>query len=145
MQERHAAASADLRLRRQTMTEQKLIDAVLDQIAEDVSNKDFTAIEEMFMQLLEKRFEPRKILKSYLPEMNNSAAKNVSAAAPVRHLAIGIDECGTDICIEIGKLVDIDSLRRKYPECSFNVIKTEDIDHWHESHHDNDYNPQEEY
>ena len=136
MQERHAAASADLRLRRQTMTEQKLIDAVLDQIAEDVSNKDFTAIEEMFMQLLEKRFEPRKILKSYLPEMNNSAFVDLRSRRPtmteVRHLAIGIDECGTEICIEIGQLVDIDSLRRKYPECSFNVIKTEDIDHWHD-------------
>jgi len=43
---------------------------VLDQITKDVSIEDFTAIEEMFIQLLEKRFEPRKILKGYLPEEN---------------------------------------------------------------------------
>ena len=50
------------------MKEQKLIDAVLDQIAEDVSWKDFTAIEEMLKQVLNQTFEPNKILKLYLPE-----------------------------------------------------------------------------
>lgn len=49
----------------------------------------------------------------------------------MRRIAVGFDECGTEIQIEIGQLVDIDRLRRKYPECSFNEIKTEDIDHWH--------------
>ena len=50
------------------MEDQKLIDAVLDQIADDVKSEDFTAIEEMFAQLLEKKVELYKILKGYLPE-----------------------------------------------------------------------------
>jgi hypothetical protein len=52
------------------MENQVLIDAVLDQIAEDVSWKDFTSIEEMLKQILNQRFEPNKILKLYLPEEN---------------------------------------------------------------------------
>ena len=48
-------------------TQQKLIDAVLDQIAEDVSVEDFTAIEEMLKQVLHQSFEPKKILELYLP------------------------------------------------------------------------------
>ena len=48
-------------------TQQKLIDAVLDQIAEDVSIEDFTAIEEMLKQVLHQSFEPKKILELYLP------------------------------------------------------------------------------
>lgn len=47
--------------------QQKLIDAVLDQIAEDVSVEDFTAIEEMLRQVLNQTFEPKKILELYLP------------------------------------------------------------------------------
>ena len=50
------------------MNEQELIDAVLDQIAEDVSIEDFTAMEEMFVQVLEQKFEPKQILKMYLSE-----------------------------------------------------------------------------
>tara|TARA_R100001480_G_scaffold87026_1_gene94474 strand:+ start:920 stop:1081 length:162 start_codon:yes stop_codon:yes gene_type:complete len=50
------------------MNEQKLIDAVLDQIAEDVSIEDFTAMEEMFIQVLKQKFEPKQILKMYLSE-----------------------------------------------------------------------------
>ena len=52
------------------MEGQALIDAVLDQIAEDVSVEDFTAIEEMLKQVLNQTFEPNKILKLYLPEEN---------------------------------------------------------------------------
>tara|TARA_R100000781_G_scaffold54092_1_gene35386 strand:- start:1715 stop:1876 length:162 start_codon:yes stop_codon:yes gene_type:complete len=52
------------------MEGQELIDAVLDQIAEDVNVEDFTAIEEMLKQVLNQTFEPNKILKSYLPEEN---------------------------------------------------------------------------
>jgi hypothetical protein len=48
-------------------TQEKLIDAVLDQIAEDVSIEDFTAIEEMLKQVLNQTFEPNKILELYLP------------------------------------------------------------------------------
>ena len=53
------------------MSEQKLIDAVLDQIAEDVSIEDFTAIEEMLVQVLEQKFEPKLILKMFLSEIKN--------------------------------------------------------------------------
>ena len=51
--------------------QQKLIDAVLDQIAEDVSIEDFTAIEEMLKQVLNQTFEPNKILQLYLPMEKN--------------------------------------------------------------------------
>ena len=54
------------------MREQKLIDAVLDQIADDVKSEDFTAIEEMLVQFSNKKFEPRKILKGYLPYEENA-------------------------------------------------------------------------
>ena len=47
--------------------EQKLIDAVLDRIAED-----FTAIEEMLKQILDQKFTPITILSSYLPNEVNS-------------------------------------------------------------------------
>ena len=47
--------------------EQKLIDAVLDRIAEDVSIEDFTAIEEMLKQILDQKFTPITILSLYLP------------------------------------------------------------------------------
>tara|TARA_R100000995_G_C3439710_1_gene102678 strand:- start:592 stop:768 length:177 start_codon:yes stop_codon:yes gene_type:complete len=47
--------------------QQKIIDAVIDQIAKDVKIKDFTAIEEMLKQVLNQTFEPNTILKSYLP------------------------------------------------------------------------------
>ena len=47
--------------------QEKLVDAVLDQIAEDVSVEDFTAIEEMLKQVLHQSFEPKKILELYLP------------------------------------------------------------------------------
>jgi len=53
------------------MSEQKLIDAVLDQIAEDVSIEDFTALEEMMVQVLDQKFEPKQILKMYLSEVEN--------------------------------------------------------------------------
>jgi len=53
------------------MSEQKLIDAVLDQIAEDVSIEDFTAIEEMLVQIIEQKFEPKQILKMYLSEVED--------------------------------------------------------------------------
>ena len=39
-----------------------LIDRVLDQIEQDVKNKDFTAIEELL------RFVPEQNLNAYLPE-----------------------------------------------------------------------------
>ena len=48
-------------------TQQKLVDAVLDQIAEDVSVEDFTAIEVMLKHILNKTFKPKKILELYLP------------------------------------------------------------------------------
>ena len=54
-------------------TQQKLVDAVLDQIAEDVSIEDFTAIEEMLKQVLHQSFEPKKILESYLPIVNDDS------------------------------------------------------------------------
>ena len=53
------------------MSEQKLIDAVLDQIAEDVSIEDFTALEEMMVQVLDQKFEPKQILKMYLSEVED--------------------------------------------------------------------------
>ena len=56
---------------RSKMSEQKLIDAVLDQIAEDVSIEDFTAIEEMLVQIIEQKFEPKQILKMYLSEVED--------------------------------------------------------------------------
>ena len=54
-------------------TQQKLIDAVLDQIAEDVSIEDFTAIEEMLKQVLHQSFEPKKILELYLPIVSDDS------------------------------------------------------------------------
>ena len=56
---------------RSKMSEQKLIDAVLDQIAEDVSIEDFTAIEEMLVQIIKQKFEPKQILKMYLSECDD--------------------------------------------------------------------------
>ena len=58
---------------RSKMSEQKLIDAVLDQIAEDISDvrRDVTAIEEMFVQIIEQKFEPKQILKMYLSEVED--------------------------------------------------------------------------
>jgi len=53
------------------MENQKLIDAVLDQIADDVSIEDFTAIEQMIVQVLEQKFEPKQILKMFLSEIEN--------------------------------------------------------------------------
>ena len=50
------------------MPDQKLIDAVLDQIAEDVSIEDFTAIEEMLVQVLNFGLFSEEILKAYLSE-----------------------------------------------------------------------------
>jgi hypothetical protein len=44
------------------MTRQELIDLVLDQIVQDVGNKDFTAIEELL------NFVPETNLKSFLSE-----------------------------------------------------------------------------
>ena len=54
-------------------TQQKLVDAVLDQIAEDVSIEDFTAIEEMLKQVLHQSFEPKKILELYLPIVSDDS------------------------------------------------------------------------
>ena len=54
------------------MSEQKLIDAVLDQIAEDVSIEDFTSIEEMLVQIIEQKFKPKQILKMYLSEVEEN-------------------------------------------------------------------------
>jgi hypothetical protein len=42
--------------------DQNLIDLVLNQLAQDISNKDFTAIEELL------RVIPEKNLIAYLPE-----------------------------------------------------------------------------
>jgi hypothetical protein len=42
--------------------DQDLIDLVLNQIAQDVDNKDFTAIEELL------KYVPEKNLIAYLPE-----------------------------------------------------------------------------
>jgi hypothetical protein len=42
--------------------DQELIDLVLNQIAQDVDNKDFTAIEELL------KYVPEKNLIAYLPE-----------------------------------------------------------------------------
>jgi hypothetical protein len=44
------------------MTRQELVDLVLDQIVQDVQNKDFTAIEELL------HFVPETNLKSFLSE-----------------------------------------------------------------------------
>ena len=44
------------------MTRQELVDLVLVQIAQDVENKDYTAIEELL------HFVPEMNLKSYLSE-----------------------------------------------------------------------------
>tara|TARA_R100001463_G_scaffold94329_3_gene148834 strand:+ start:2046 stop:2240 length:195 start_codon:yes stop_codon:yes gene_type:complete len=51
-----------------TKRDKELIDAVLDQIAEDVSIEDFTAIEEMFVQIIKQKLEPKQILKAFLDE-----------------------------------------------------------------------------
>jgi hypothetical protein len=45
------------------MTRAELIDLVLDQIVQDVGNKDFTAIEELL------NFVPENTLKSFLSEV----------------------------------------------------------------------------
>ena len=45
------------------MTRQELVDLVLDQIVQDVQNKDFTAIEELL------NFVPENNLKSFLSEI----------------------------------------------------------------------------
>ena len=50
------------------MENQELIDAVLDQIVEDVSIEDFTAIEEMLVQVLNFGLFSEEILKAYLSE-----------------------------------------------------------------------------
>ena len=44
------------------MTREELVDLVLDEIVQDVENKDFTAIEELL------HFVPEMNLKSYLSE-----------------------------------------------------------------------------
>jgi len=54
-----------------TKKDKELIDAVLDQIAEDVSIEDFTAIEEMFVQIIKQKFEPKQILKAFLSEADD--------------------------------------------------------------------------
>lgn len=48
--------------------QKKLIDAVLDQIAEDAHSKDFTAIEEMLVQFSDKSLWANQILEGYLSE-----------------------------------------------------------------------------
>ena len=48
------------------MTRQELVDLVLDQIVQDVQNRDFTAIEELL------HFVPEMNLKAYLPEDYNA-------------------------------------------------------------------------
>jgi hypothetical protein len=48
------------------MTREELVNLVLDQIVQDVENKDFTAIEELL------HFVPEMNLKSYLPEDYNA-------------------------------------------------------------------------
>ena len=53
--------------------EEKLVDAVLDQIAEDVRIEDFTAIEVMLKHVLNKTFEPKKILELYLPIVSDDS------------------------------------------------------------------------
>ena len=53
------------------MSDQELIDAVLDQIAEDVSIEDFTAIEEMLVQVLNFGLFSEEILKAYLSEVED--------------------------------------------------------------------------
>ena len=45
------------------MTRQELVDLVLDQIVQDVGNRDFTAIEELL------HFVPESNLKSFLSEV----------------------------------------------------------------------------
>lgn len=45
-----------------TSEREVLLDQVLDQIVQDVQNKDFTAIHEMLMEL------PNETLLAYLPE-----------------------------------------------------------------------------
>tara|TARA_B100000902_G_C27300855_1_gene912727 strand:- start:605 stop:778 length:174 start_codon:yes stop_codon:yes gene_type:complete len=54
-----------------TKKDKELIDAVLDQIAEDVSIEDFTAIEEMFVQIIKQKLEPKQILKAFLSEADD--------------------------------------------------------------------------
>ena len=44
------------------MTREELVDLVLEQIAQDVANKDYTAIEELL------HFVPESNLKSFLSE-----------------------------------------------------------------------------
>tara|TARA_R100000278_G_scaffold25176_1_gene23197 strand:- start:1596 stop:1760 length:165 start_codon:yes stop_codon:yes gene_type:complete len=53
------------------MSDPKFIDAVLNQIAEDVSIEDYTAMEEMIVQVLEQKFEPKQIFKMYLSESDD--------------------------------------------------------------------------
>lgn len=45
------------------MTKQAVIDSVLDQIQQDIANRDLTAIEEMLQHL------PIEILQAFLPEV----------------------------------------------------------------------------
>ena len=49
------------------MSRQELVDLVLEQIAQDVKNADFTAIEELLT------FVPLENLKGYLPEEMTNA------------------------------------------------------------------------
>lgn len=62
-----------------------------------------------------------------------------------RRLAVGRDECGTEIHIEMSADETLDSLRERYPECCFGYIKEEDIDFWHNLNEQHYYNPQEDY
>ena len=50
----------------------------------------------------------------------------------MKRIAVGFDECGTEIFIEMGKSETLDTLSERYPECSFRYTKTEDIDYWHD-------------
>jgi len=49
----------------------RLIDVVLDQITKDVIIEDFTAIEEMLVQIIEQNFKPKQILRMYLSEVED--------------------------------------------------------------------------
>lgn len=49
------------------MDDEQLIDALIEQIKEDVKNQDFTAIEELLWHV------PRSALIAYLPEEKQNA------------------------------------------------------------------------
>ena len=49
------------------MTDEQLIDALIEQIKQDVKNQDFTAIEELLWHC------PRSALVAYLPEEMTNA------------------------------------------------------------------------